>query len=185
MPRVFRIGINTFRTLNGPLSGELHVKSGSSHRRGARSGRKPAKGASPMSCAGSDDGDGPPPGGSANTSAAHATAPNSCADSASTPSPAAKRALKEGEQWAGRLEYPEAELQPARPLAKDGYDFVKEINLEVQVAAVAKRHLMAEDEKVSLKILQQLLTLAFGRNARSRVEKSRRYIDDLPGPDSE
>jgi hypothetical protein len=185
MPRRLRVSLHTFRTFNHPLSGELYVTGGSSRRRGARQGRNPAKETTSMSCAGSDDGDGPTAGGSAHTSAAHATGPDSSADIASTDGAPVKRAPKEGEQWVRRIEYPETELMPARSLAKDGYDFVKEVNMEVQLAAITKERLTSLDEKVSLKILQQLLTIAFGRGSRSRADRPRRYIDNLPGPESE
>ena len=84
MTAVLRVGVCTFRTLNDPLSGELHVLSGSSRRSGAREHRNPAKQKSRAPLAGSDDGNGPTDGESAHTSAAHAAGQDPCADSAGT-----------------------------------------------------------------------------------------------------
>ena len=65
MTAVLRVGVCTFRTLNDPLSGELHVLSGSSRRSGAREHPNPAKQKSRAPLAGSDDGNGPTDGESA------------------------------------------------------------------------------------------------------------------------
>ena len=70
MAAVLRCGIRTFRTLNGPLSGEVHVSSGFSRAKGARKRGSRAKSRSLEPGAGPDDGSGKPAGGSARTSAA-------------------------------------------------------------------------------------------------------------------
>src|ERR1700756_2634025 len=68
MAVAFRCGIRTFRTLSGPLSGEMHVSGGCSRAKGARQRGGPANSRSLEPCAGPDDGSGTTAGGSARTS---------------------------------------------------------------------------------------------------------------------
>src|SRR5271157_5206883 len=63
-----RCGIETFRTLNDPLSGKLHVSGGYSRARGARKRASRAKSRSLKPGAGPDDGSGTITGGIARTS---------------------------------------------------------------------------------------------------------------------
>ena len=68
MAAVLRCGIRTFRTLSGPLSGEVHVSSGFSRAKGARKRGGRANSRSLEPGAGPDDGSGTTAGGSARTS---------------------------------------------------------------------------------------------------------------------
>jgi hypothetical protein len=65
-------------------------------------------------------------------------------------------------------------------LPRDGFEFVREVNQEKQLVNVAKGLLEKSDEKVVQKVLQQLLSIAYSRNARPKTEKVRTYIHDLP-----
>src|SRR5271166_4868662 len=135
MAVALRIGLCTFRTLNDPLSGELHVKSGSSRGRGARRIQNQAKGTSLRSCAGSDDGDGPTDGESAHTSAAHAPGLKSRADPAGTDGSGTKRAPKEGESKDGERD--QAKKAVKRELPRDPFEFATQVNEERQLVDVA------------------------------------------------
>lgn len=177
MAVAWRMGIWTFRTLNDPLSGELRVY-GSARRGGARGVQNRARKKSLASCAGSDDGNGPTGGESAHTSAAHAAGLEPRADSAGVDGSDTTRALKEGEPGGG--EGSQAEKKVKRELPRDGFEFVQQVNQERQLVDVAQGLLEKPDEKVVQKVLQQLLSIAYTRNARPKVEKVRTYIHDLP-----
>ena len=177
MATVWRMGVRTFRTLNDPLSGELRVR-GSARRGGARGGQNPAQNKALASHAGSDDGDGPMDGESAHTSAAHAAGPESCADLAESNGSVTMRAPNEGMPGGG--EGSPKEKKENRDLPRDGFEFVREVNLEKQLVNVAIGLLEKKDEKVVQKVFQQLLSIAYSRNAKAKTEKVRTYIHDLP-----
>jgi hypothetical protein len=178
MAVVLRIGIYTFRTLNGPLSGELRVKGGSSRGRGARGLPGPAKKKEPGFCAGSDDGDGPTYGESAHTSAAHAAGPEPCADLAGISGSETKRAPKEGESGEGEAAGP-TEKKVKRGLPRDAFEFANQVNEERQLVDVAAGMLGRSDDRVKQKVLQQLLSMAYPKSTKPKVEKVRTYINDL------
>jgi hypothetical protein len=181
MAAAFRVGINTFRTLNDPLSGELCVVGGSPRHRGARKFHHQAKSPSPKSTAGSDDGSGPTAGESAHDSTAHAADCKPCTDSAGGSGNGTKRAPEKGvEQWVPILEFPEKELRPVEPLPHDGLRFVQAVNEEVQMVGIAKGLLTADDIKVKQRVFEQLMEMAYGKNARGG-EKSKPTVIDIPG----
>jgi hypothetical protein len=181
MAIALRIGIYTFRTLYGPLSGVLHVEGGSSRGRGARGLPGRAKKKTPGSCAGSDDGDGPTYGESAHTSAAHAAGPEPCADLAGISGSETKRAPKEGEPGEGDVAGP-VERKEKRELPREGFEFAKQVNEQSQLVDVVAGMLGKSDDRVKQKVLQQVLSIAYAKNARPKAEKVRTYINDLPEP---
>jgi len=181
MAAAFRVGISTFRTLNDPLSGNVCVVGGSPRHTGARKSRHRAKGSSLKSTAGSDDGSGPTAGGSAHNSTAHAANCKPCADSAGGSGSETKRAPEKGvEQWVPLLEFPEKELRPVEPLPRDALRFVAAVNEEVQMVGIAKELLTKDDIKVKQRVFEQLMEMAYGKNAR-REEETTHTVIDIPG----
>jgi len=181
MGAAFRVGISTFRTLNDPLFGKLCVAGGSPRHRGARKLHHQARSSSLKSTAGSDDGSGPTAGESAHNSTAHAAGREPCADSTGGHGNGTKRAPEKGkEQWVPLLEYPEKELRPVEPLPQDALHFVKAVNEEVQMVGIVKELLTKDDIKVKQRVFEQLMEMAYGRNAR-RGEKSKPTVIDIPG----
>jgi hypothetical protein len=172
MGAAFRVGISTFRTLYDPLSGELCVVGGSPRHRGARKSHHRAKSSSLKPTAGFDDGSGPTAGGSAHNSAAHAAGCEPCADSAGGKGNGTKRAPEKGvEQWVPLLEFPENELRLVEPLPLDALRFVKAVNEEVQMVGIAKGLLTTGDIKVTQRVFEQLMEMAYGKNARIAEEE--------------
>ena len=129
MAVVLRCGIRTFRMLNGPLSGEVHVSGGTSRAKGARKREGRAKSRSLKPGAESDDGSGTTAGGSARTSAAPPAARETSGGSADGGGNETKRAPKKDEQVVPKLECTEAEIQPIEALPDGGVQFVKAITM--------------------------------------------------------
>jgi len=172
MAVVFRCGIRTFRTLNGPLSGKMHVRGGYSRGMGARKRGGRAKSRSLEPDAGSDDGSGIAAGGSARTSAAPPAARETSGGSADGGGSETKRAPKRNEQVVPRVECEERDLQPIEPLPGGKLEFVKAINDGVQMVAVGRALLLDGDVKVRQRVFEQLVDLAYGKNSRV-VEEER------------
>src|SRR5258708_39855665 len=115
MAVAFRCGIRTFRTLNGPLSGEVRVSSGNSRAKGARKRGGRANSRSLEPCAGSDDGSGTTAGGSARTSDAPPAARETSGGSADGGGSETKSAPILGkQQWAPSLASPVSQLIPLK-----------------------------------------------------------------------
>lgn len=164
MAIALKIGIHTFRTLNDPLSGVLHVASGSSRGRGARKSRNRAKGTSLRFGAGSDDGSGPTDGESAHSSAAHAGGPEPCAGPAGTDGSEAMRAPNKGD--GGGENSVMAEKKVKRDLPRDPFEFAVQVNEEKQLVDVVAGMLDKSDERVKQKVLQQVLSMAYAKSGR-------------------
>jgi hypothetical protein len=173
MARAFRVGIHTFWTLNGPLSGELCVVGGSLRHRRARKSRLRAKSSSLGSTAGSDDGGEPTAGESAHTSAAHAADRKPCADSAGGDEDGTMRAPIQGGTPKAEDEKTKGEARAARPLPRDAWEFVKEVNEERQLVTVVTGMLDVEvDPRVKQPVVKQLLEMAYPKQGRA-VEQER------------
>jgi len=172
MAVVLRCGIGTFRALNDPLSGEMHVSGGNSHAKGARKRGGRANSRSLEPSAGPDDGSGTPAGGSARTSAAPPAARKTSGGSADGGGNETKRAPKKDEQVVPKLECTEAEIQPIEALPDGGVQFVKAINARVQMVGVGAALLMDEDVKVRQRVFEQLVEIVYGKHARV-VEQER------------
>jgi hypothetical protein len=165
MAVTFRVGIHTFRTLHDPLSGELCVVSGSPRHRRARKSRHWAKSASLKSTAGSDDGDGQTAGGSAHTSAARAADREPCADLASGGGDEIMRAPIPSEKPVAKGEKAKGAVPSVRPLPRDAWEFVKEVNQETQLVGVVTGMLKPKvDPRVQQPVVRQLLEMAYGKN---------------------
>ena len=176
MAVTFRCGIRTFRTLNGPLSGEVHVRGGYSRAKGARKRKGRAKSRSLEPCAGPDDGSGTTAGGSARTSDAPPAARETSGGSADGGGKETKRAPNDNLQLVKRLECAEADLRPIEALPENGVQFVKALNARVQMVAVGCALLLDEDARVRQQVFEQLVELAYGKNSRVVEEERPRKI---------
>src|ERR1700739_4215859 len=156
MAVALRCGIGTFRTLNDPLSGEMYVRGGYSHAKGARKRGVRANSRSQELTAGSDDGSGTSAGGSARTSDAPPAARETSGGSADGGGNEAKRGPKKDEQGVPEGGCGEAELQPIEALPEGGVQFVKAINARVQMVGVGAALLMDKDVKVRQRVFEQL-----------------------------
>ena len=185
MANTLRVGVGTFRTFYGPLSGTLHVVGGPPRRRRARRRANPANRSSLRTFAGSVDERGPADGESA-PPPAHAAGPESYADPAESLGQAGERApvsetlppTNEG----GPGDPPPPPPVTKRDLPRDPFEFACQVNQEEQLVPTTVGMLRKNDEKVAPKILQQLLNLAYGKTGRTKTLKPRVYINDLPQP---
>src|ERR1700675_55023 len=160
----FRCGIHTFRTLNDPLSGEMHVRGGFSRCRGARKRWGRAKSRSLEPVAGSDDGSGTTAGGSARTSAAPPAARETSGGSADGGGTETKRAPIPGrEQWAPPKACPVSELIPLKEMPGTAWAFTKAVDEGVQLVGVMQGLLKSEDAKVRLRAFELWVEMAFGK----------------------
>ena len=176
MAVTFRCGIRTFRTLNGPLSGKVHVRGGYSRAKGARKRGGRAKSRSLEPGAGPDDVSGITAGGSARTSAAPPAARETSGGSADGGGKETKRAPKKDEQVVPKLECTETEIQAIEALPDGGMQFVKAINARVQMVGVGAALLMDEDVKVRQRVFEQLVEIVYGKHARIVEEERPRKI---------
>lgn len=180
----FRCRIGTFRMLNDPLSGELHVRGGSSWRRGARWRDGRAKSRSLVPGAGPDDGSGKIAGGNARTSDATPASRKPGEGSGTGGGSETKRAPKKDEQVAEKIECDEKNLQPIEALPGSRFGLVKAINDGVQIVAVGRALLMDGDSRVRQRVFEQLVDLAYGKNSRAVEEEQPRKISwNLPRPE--
>jgi hypothetical protein len=181
---VLRCGIRTFRTLSGPLSGEVHVRGGYSRAKGARKRGGQAKSRSLEPGAGPDDGSGTTAGGSARTSAAPPAARETSGGSANGGGNEAKRAPIPGkEQWAPPLACPVSELLPLKEMPGTAWAFTKAVDEGVQLVGVMQGLLKSEDEKVQLRAFEMWVEMAFGKHAGGKEEECSAGIGwSLPRP---
>jgi len=155
---VLRCGIGTFRTLNDPLSGEVHVSGGYSRARGARKRKGRARARSLEPAAGSDDGSGTTAGGSARTSAA----------------PPADRETSGGPADGGGNETtraPISEKEQLKEMPGTAWAFTKAVDAGVQAVGVMQALLKSEDEKVQLRAFELWVELAYGKHAGGKEEE--------------
>jgi hypothetical protein len=171
MVAVLRCGIGTFRMLNDPLSGEMHVRGGYSRAKGARKRGGRAKTRSLEPVAGSDDGSGTPAGGSARTSAA----------------PPAARETSGGSADGGGNETKRAPTQKKKKLKEmpgTAWAFTKAVDAGVQTVGVMQALLKSADEKVRLRAFELWVELAFGKHAGGKEEEREADIGwSLPRPE--
>ncbi|HEV2101809.1 MAG TPA: hypothetical protein VGR58_03430 [Candidatus Acidoferrum sp.] len=158
MAAVLRCGIWTFRALNGPLSGEVHVSGGTSRAKGARKRGSRAKSRSLEPCAGPDDGSGMTAGGSARTSAAPPAARETSGGSANGGGNETKRA-------------PNPEKEQLKEMPGTAWAFTKAVDEGVQLVGVMQGLLKSEDEKVRLRAFELWVELAFGKHAGGKEEE--------------
>ncbi len=180
--RAFR-GMDTF-------SGEMRVIGGSRARRGVRRQNHRASCNLPTELAGSDAGRGLTAGGSAHTSAAHAADHKTDADSAKTKvkkgkrTPDKKKKRKSstkmgtggGDRLVESLWDERAELDGGVPLPEDGVGYVDAVNVNIDLIRLTELLLRGTDEKSSKSLLERLLEMRYGKNARAveRQVRSRR-----------
>ena len=171
MAVALRCGIGTFRTLNDPLSGEMYVRGGYSHAKGARKRGVRANSRSQELTAGSDDGSGTSAGGSARTSAAPPAARETSGGSADG-----------GGNETGRA--PTSEKEQLKEMPETAWAFTKAVDAGVQVVGVMQALLKSEDEKVQLRAFEMWVEMAFGKHAGGKEEKLGADIGwSLPRPE--
>jgi hypothetical protein len=176
MAVVLRCGIGTFRTLNGPLSGEVHVSGGYSRAKGARKRGGRANSRSLEPGAGPDDGSGTTAGGSARTSDAPPAARETSGGSADGGGNETKRAPNKDEQYVPYREHTGRELQPIKALPGSPLEFVKEVNQEVQLVGVMRTLLTRDDAKVQERLILKCLDLAYRKESQTVEEERPRKI---------
>ena len=171
MAAVLRCGIRTFRTLNGPLSGEVHVSGGFSRAKGARKRGSRANSRSLEPCAGPHDGSGTTAGGSARTSDAPPAARETSGGSADGGGNETKRA-------------PISEKEQLKEMPGTAWAFTKAVDAGVQVVGVMQALLKSKDEKVQLRAFELWVELAFGKHAGGKEEERGAGIGwSLPRPE--
>ena len=171
MAAVFRCGIRTFRTLNGPLSGEVHVSGGYSRAKGARKRGGRANSRSPEPGAGPDDGSGTTAGGSARTSDAPPAARDMSGGSADGGGNETKRAPN-NMHLVMRLELSDGEWKPVEPVPENRQRFAEAVNALVRIVSVGGALLADKDVKVKQRAYEHIVELLFGKNSRA-VEEER------------
>jgi hypothetical protein len=186
-----RIALNSFRTLTDPLSGELHVKCGSSRRRGAHKSHSGTRTSSRKSQAGSDDGSGPTAGESAHTSAAHASDRKPCADlaggdgggSTCAPNSRKQRGKSVDTDETTLLELRKA-LQGGRELPMDGRAFLEAVNRQIDVVTYIVLLMRSQDDKLAGRLIEMVLEFGYGRNSRAVASSGAAgpLIDCAPRP---
>ena len=183
--RAFR-GTDTF-------SGSVRVQGGSRTRRGVRRQNRPASCNSLTVLAGSDAGRGLTAGGSAPTSAAHAAAHKTDADPAKTKvkkarrTPDKEKASKSKPKESGGGDAPveslwneRATLDGGVPLPEDGVGFVDAVNVNIDLIRLTELLLRGTDEKSSKSLLERLLEMRYGKNARASAAETGSLIDCGP-----
>jgi hypothetical protein len=170
--RALLVGLNTFRTLPDPLSGELCVVGGSLRHRRARKSRHWAKNASQEPTDGFDDGDGPIAGGDASSSDAAAANREPCADLAGGDGEETMRAPMQAANPTAGDAKEKGKSGSARPLPRDAWEFVNEVNQERQIAGVVVGMLEKEvDPRVKQPVVKQLLEMAYPKQGRVAEEE--------------
>jgi len=188
--RAFR-GTDTF-------SGSVRVQGGSRTRRGVRRQNRPASCNSLTELAGSDAGRGSTAGGSAPTSAAHAADHKTDADPAKTKvkkarcTPDKKKASKSKPKESGggggpveSLWNERATLDGGVPLPEDGIGFVDAVNVNIDLIRLTELLLRGTDEKSSKSLLERLLEMKYGKNARGSETSAKQYVIDIPSAAAE
>jgi hypothetical protein len=182
--RAFR-GMDTF-------SGEMRVIGGSRARRGVRRQNHLASRNSLRALAGSDAGRELTASGSAHTSAAHAAAHKTDADPAKkkvkmrrrTSNKKEKSRTKKGKGGGGgpveSLWDERAQLDGGVPLPEDGVGFVDAVNVNIDLIRLTEILLRGTDERSSKSLLEQLLEMRYGKNARAIAAEAGPLIDCAP-----
>lgn len=181
------VGIVTFRTMIGPLGGEVYVKGKLPRRRGARPRLRQAEAASRPPLAGPREGSGPPDGGSANTSNARSSDRTASAGPADGLGDEPKRAPTPGGEGtggggAGRKKAKKAP-QPLREMPGTPWALTKIVNEAEQIVPVIGDLLRCKDDKVRLRMVELLMDAAYSENSgREDAERGANIEWDLPRP---
>jgi hypothetical protein len=186
------ITMTAFRRM-GTFSGEVRVIGGSRTRRGVRRQKHLASCNSSREMAGSDAGRGITAGGSAPSSAAHAAGHKTDANPAKkkvkepkrTPPKKEKNKPKKEEGGEGHppvksLWDERAELDGGVPLPEDGVGFVDAVNVNIDLIRLTELLLRGTDEKSSKSLLERLLEMRYGKNARAVAAEFGPLIDCTP-----
>jgi len=184
--RAFR-GTDTF-------SGSVRVEGGSRTRRGVRRQNRRASCNLLTELAGSDAGRGLTAGGSAHTSAAHAADHKTDADPAKTKAKEARRTPDKKKKRKSKAKTENvggngpvdslwderAELDGGVPLPEDGVGFVDAVNVNIDLIRLTEILLRGTDEKSSKSLLERLLEMRYGKNARAVAAETGLLTDCAP-----
>ena len=195
------ITMKAFRGMD-TFSGEMRVVPGSRARRGVRRQKHLASCNSREGLAGSDAGSGLTAGGSARSSAARAADHKTDADLAEpkvkkgrgTPDEKPKNEIKAKEKGRGGTEKGDgggdgpipslwdekAQLDGGVPLPEDGVGFVDAVNVNIDLIRLAELLLRGTDERSSKSLLEKLLEMRYGKNARVAVGSGMAAFDGAP-----
>lgn len=181
------IGILTFRTMTGPLGGEIFVKGKLPRRRGARHRLRQAETASRPSLAGPRDGSGSSDGGSANTSTARSSGRTASAGPADGHGEQPKRAPAPGGEGPGNSrpgpKKPKKTPQPLKEMPGTPWALTKAVNEEEQIIPVIGGLLRSEDDKVRLRMVERLMDAAYAENSgREDPSESEEVEWSIPRP---
>lgn len=198
MAAVQTLTMRNFRRMD-TFSGEVRVIPGSRTRRGVRRQEHRASCNSREGLAGSDAGSGLTAGGSAHTSVAHAAGHKTDADLAEakvkkrggTPVKKVeekkveekKPRAKKGSGGDGPVESlwdEKAQLDGGVPLPEDGVGFVDAVNVNIDLIRLAELLLRGTDERSSKSLLEKLLEMRYGKNARGMAGNTMSAIDYVP-----
>jgi hypothetical protein len=192
--------MRTFRGMDS-LSGNLRVEGGSRQRKGVRRLTGRASCNSPEELAGSDAESGLTAGGDAHTSAALTAGHKTDADPAKTTAKEAGGTPKKDEagkvppiyggglpegrkpgekQWTPRLTLVEGEMQEIETLPRDGREFAEAVNREIYLVGVVKSLLTDDDARVKHRMCEQLVDIAYGKNAKVAEAARPVYVCDIP-----
>lgn len=175
MRALFRTGLHTFLTMNGLLSGEIHVHEGLPRRKGARGWRRKKETKSRTSPAGPGDGSGNTDGGSAMTSTARSSARGTNAGPADGQGEEPTRAPIPGGTGPGDggpgLAKGSLVAEIFKELPGTKWGLSKAVNLETQIVPVIGGLLKSNDEKVRLRMVELLIETAYAEDAGNEEEK--------------
>jgi hypothetical protein len=185
------ITMRAFRGMDA-FSGEMRVIGGSRARRGVRRQNRRASCNLLTALAGSDAGRGLTAGGSAHTSAAHAAGHKTDADSAETKVKKRRRTPDKKEKSSTKLgngggDGPveslwdeRAQLDGGVPLPEDGVGFVDAVNVNIDLIRLTELLLRGTEERSSKSLLERLLEMKYGKNARAAAAETGPLIDCAP-----
>jgi hypothetical protein len=182
-----RVGVCTFRRMNGPFTGVVYVIEGLPRHRGARMRHRQAETKSRASLAGPSDGSGYSDGGSANTSNARSSGRTNSAGPADGSGDGPKRApIAGGGDLGGpdgTTECPAKALQPMKELPGTKWGLTKAVNEEAQIVPVIGGLLRSKDEKVQLRMVELLIDTAYSENSgRDETGRPGRIEWSIPRP---
>jgi hypothetical protein len=171
------------------------IEGGSRTRRGVPRLNRRARCISPDKRAGSDAGSGTTAGGDASPSDAAAAVHKTDADSAKPKAKKAGGTPNKKETKSKRNSKPKkgggappleslwderAQLDGGVPLPEDGIGFVDAVNVNIDLIRLTELLLRGTDEKSSKSLLERLLEMRYGKNARMLMSETGPLVDSAP-----
>jgi hypothetical protein len=78
-----------------------------------------------------------------------------------------------------------ATLDGGVPLPEDGIGFVDAVNVNIDLIRLTELLLRGTDEKSSKSLLERLLEMKYGKNARGSETSAKQYVIDIPSAAAE